>query len=65
MKHLLICVVSVLNHYHAAKPLANEKPTVVAKPALDVHLLDSTVSHLKVEDVSAEKVICVYPKPEK
>ena len=48
MKHLLLSVVSFFHHSHH-----------VAKPALNIQLLDRAVSQLAIADET--KLICVYP----
>jgi hypothetical protein len=54
MKHILFSIVSIFHHHSAAKP-----PVEVAKPALDVRLLDRSMPQLAITDDT--KLICVYP----
>ena len=63
MKHLLISVVSLFHHHHNHQPEPVIKPValVVAKPSLDVGLLDRAIVTLPKSNENETKVICIYP----
>jgi hypothetical protein len=56
LKHLVLSVVSFLHHQY--QPLAKPK-LIVAKPALDIELLNRTSEQLVLLDT--DKLVCVYP----